>query len=590
MASAGVLYVWFLRELSIAVGSEKNSGMCRPEAWIARGALQGGRGEHADPQAAVGGEGLLRGEVVDVGLGDVDRQAARTGGGVHQDEGALVGARDALDRGRDTGRGLVVREGVDVDARLGPRLRVGARVGGDDGGVGQPGRELRGLGELGGELTEVQVLGLLARSDRASRCPRRRWSRRCRGSPRSPRGGRTASRTPSRTSPTRFLTGAWRWEVPRREVPVAASASSASVRTLEGPAPKRPSAGLMSAGIWMSATRRSVVPRWRGSRNRVRPMRRALRPCGPRPRTVTSRGRTGSPASPAARTGRSASRSACCAARRPGPPAPAPGTARRGRAARRPPPGGTAPRPGRRAGRGRRRCGGSGCGWRRTSPAVGPYCSSSRPSAPNEMIRPSPFGRTLSPTSMSSVAKRIRTCEVGVFQRSVSSITPSQPTSPLRTFLRCSGWVWSASTTLTIRLIVVSCPAAMISCSVLTISSSVRWSPSSEAAIRALVRSSPGFVSLVVDDLREEAPRSAIICGTSSGGVCVEKNFSNSSFSRGWSAASTPISSLITFMGRGYANSAFRSTGCPAGRAASFSRLAFVSASMPARSRSTLLT
>src|SRR3954465_5445979 len=59
---------------------------------------------------------------------------------------------------------------------------------------------------------------------------------------------------PSRTLPTRFLTGAWRWEVPRREVPVAASASSASVRTLEGPAPKRPSAGLMSAGIWISAT------------------------------------------------------------------------------------------------------------------------------------------------------------------------------------------------------------------------------------------------------------------------------------------------------------------------------------------------
>ena len=34
VARAGVLYVWFLRELSIAVGSEKNSGMCRPEAWM----------------------------------------------------------------------------------------------------------------------------------------------------------------------------------------------------------------------------------------------------------------------------------------------------------------------------------------------------------------------------------------------------------------------------------------------------------------------------------------------------------------------------------------------------------------------------
>ena len=47
MASAGVLYVWFFRELSIAVGRSKNSGMCRPEAWIALGALQRGRGEDA---------------------------------------------------------------------------------------------------------------------------------------------------------------------------------------------------------------------------------------------------------------------------------------------------------------------------------------------------------------------------------------------------------------------------------------------------------------------------------------------------------------------------------------------------------------
>lgn len=185
------------------------------------------------------------------------------------------------------------------------------------------------------------------------------------------------------------------------------------------------------------------------------------------------------------------------------------------------------------------------------SPAVGPYCSSSRPSAPNDTIRPSPFGRTLSPTLMSSVAKRIRTCEVGVFQRSVSSMTPSHAISPFSTFSRCSGWVARASTTLTIRLIVVSCPAAMISCSVLTISSSLRWSPSSEAAISALVRSSPGFARLESTIFVKRVPRSAIICGTSSGGVCVEKNFSNSSFSRGWSAASTPISSLITFMGRG---------------------------------------
>src|SRR4051812_21633524 len=54
---------------------------------------------------------------------------------------------------------------------------------------------------------------------------------------------------PSRTRPTRFLTGACRWDVPSREGPVAASACSASGRTLDGPEPKRPSRGLRCSGI-----------------------------------------------------------------------------------------------------------------------------------------------------------------------------------------------------------------------------------------------------------------------------------------------------------------------------------------------------
>lgn len=69
-----------------------------------------------------------------------------------------------------------------------------------------------------------------------------------------PSGSENSELTPSRTLPTRFFTGASAVDVPSRELPVAARASSASVRTLEGPAPKRPSAGLMSAGIWISAT------------------------------------------------------------------------------------------------------------------------------------------------------------------------------------------------------------------------------------------------------------------------------------------------------------------------------------------------
>src|SRR5262249_17799402 len=51
----------------------------------------------------------------------------------------------------------------------------------------------------------------------------------------------------------------WRWDVPIRLAPAPASAASCSGRTLEGPQPKRPSAGLMSAGITMSATRPSVL-------------------------------------------------------------------------------------------------------------------------------------------------------------------------------------------------------------------------------------------------------------------------------------------------------------------------------------------
>src|SRR5690349_23795707 len=44
------------------------------------------RAERGEPEAAVGPEGLLRREVVDVGLTHVDRQAAGAGSGVDQDE------------------------------------------------------------------------------------------------------------------------------------------------------------------------------------------------------------------------------------------------------------------------------------------------------------------------------------------------------------------------------------------------------------------------------------------------------------------------------------------------------------------------
>lgn len=69
-----------------------------------------------------------------------------------------------------------------------------------------------------------------------------------------PSGRENRSVSPARTRATRFFTGFCRWEVPITFAPASARAASCSGRTFEGPQPKRPSAGLMSAGITMSAT------------------------------------------------------------------------------------------------------------------------------------------------------------------------------------------------------------------------------------------------------------------------------------------------------------------------------------------------
>ena len=137
-------------------------------------ALQRCRGEQAKPQAAVGGEVLLRGEVVDVRFGDVDVQPAGRRGGVHQDQGACIGAGHALDRSGHAGGRLVLRPGVDVDAGLGPGRRAGARLGLDDGGVREERRLVGGGGELRAELAEGQVLRLVLHEAEAGDVPERR--------------------------------------------------------------------------------------------------------------------------------------------------------------------------------------------------------------------------------------------------------------------------------------------------------------------------------------------------------------------------------------------------------------------------------
>src|SRR6187402_580384 len=67
-----------------------------------------------------------------------------------------------------------------------------------------------------------------------------------------PSGTENSWRTPSRTRPTRFFTGACRCDVPNRWL-ASRSACNCSGRTFDGPEPKRPSLGLRSAGITSSA-------------------------------------------------------------------------------------------------------------------------------------------------------------------------------------------------------------------------------------------------------------------------------------------------------------------------------------------------
>ena len=66
--------------------------MWRPDAAISSARASAARRHQRDPQAAVGGEALLRREVVGVDLGQVDRQAAGAGGGVDQHQRVVGGA------------------------------------------------------------------------------------------------------------------------------------------------------------------------------------------------------------------------------------------------------------------------------------------------------------------------------------------------------------------------------------------------------------------------------------------------------------------------------------------------------------------
>ena len=67
-----------------------------------------------------------------------------------------------------------------------------------------------------------------------------------------PSGSWNKEDSPSRTACTTFLTGFWRWDVPRIDVPLFASAAKEAGRIFDGPQPKRPSEGFRLSGILMS--------------------------------------------------------------------------------------------------------------------------------------------------------------------------------------------------------------------------------------------------------------------------------------------------------------------------------------------------
>jgi hypothetical protein len=123
------------------------------------GALDPRRGQQRQPQPAVGGERLLRREVVDVGLRGVQRQPARARGPVDDHERTVVGPRHPRHLDGHPGRGLVVGPRVDIDAVLGHARGGGARVGPADGRRTEPRRPRGHRRELRRELPEGRVLG-----------------------------------------------------------------------------------------------------------------------------------------------------------------------------------------------------------------------------------------------------------------------------------------------------------------------------------------------------------------------------------------------------------------------------------------------
>ena len=157
--------------------------------------LDRGRAHQREPEAALGAEALLRGEVVGVGVGDVDRQPAGARGGVDQDQGVARALRAAHGHG-DPGRGLVVGPGDHVGGGIGARLGRVAGLGLDDDRVREERRAGGHLRELRRELAVGEVEGALADQAGRRRVPEGGRAAVAEQRPRSRRARRRAPRCP----------------------------------------------------------------------------------------------------------------------------------------------------------------------------------------------------------------------------------------------------------------------------------------------------------------------------------------------------------------------------------------------------------
>ena len=173
-----MLYVWSLSEFSSAVCRDRNAGIQRSRPVELGDALLRRRAEQRQPQAAVGGEALLRREVIGIHVGYVDRQAAGAGCGVDQHE-RLTPLGGALDRRHHARRSLVVRPRDHVGAASAAAQPTAAGSGASPGSAvtttGSPRNGALGAdrGELLRELTEGQVRRTLARRAERGRVPER---------------------------------------------------------------------------------------------------------------------------------------------------------------------------------------------------------------------------------------------------------------------------------------------------------------------------------------------------------------------------------------------------------------------------------